>query len=290
SWVGTNPQTVISYYLTKITSPSGSVLNCSYSSMSNVRQMPSFSEDFSISYGLLNSYYTGTLPLRTWNRRYQWSNPVFIEGITWENGSIEFVSSSRQDMDGKKLDQFTIYNKDGSVFNRFLFNYDYFGGTLTRHHEEPGYPQSPDPLNAYPTDYLKKRLKLLSIQQLGGGSPQAESINHYFEYYEGGNLNLPYKSSYAADFWGYYNGRVANTNLVPSGKDVVDGFYHQRVFDFMGADKKPDGGYIKANMLKKVTYPTKGTTTYDYEIHNYMNTSDGIPTYTKIELATIVDA
>lgn len=290
SWVGTNPQTVISYYLTKITSPSGSVLNFSYSSMSNVRQMPSFSEDFSISYGLLNSYYTGTLPLRTWNRRYQWSNPVFIAGITWENGSIEFVSSSRQDMDGKKLDQFTIYNKDGSVFNRFLFNYDYFVGTLTRHHEEPGYPQSPDPLNAYPTDYLKKRLKLLSIQQLGGGSPQAESINHYFEYYEGGNLNLPYKSSYAADFWGYYNGRVANTNLVPSGKDVVDGFYHQRVFDFMGADKKPDGGYIKANMLKKVTYPTKGTTTYDYEIHNYMNTSDGIPTYTKIELATIVDA
>ena len=92
----------------------------------------------------------------------------------------------------------------------------------------------------------------------------------------------PKRFEYATDcwdFWGYYNGKH-NDCSYPSydfKTTVVPGTYPRRIF---AADMMPDPSYMDANILEKITYPTGGTTTFEYEPHKYqkekMDTGGGL--------------
>ncbi|HCA06167.1 hypothetical protein [Chryseobacterium sp.] len=89
---------------------------------------------------------------------------------------------------------------------------------------------------------------------------------------------FPERLSKAQDHWGYYNGVLNNSVLVP--KNISD--YGLSKFNYGGANKDPNPSYSKLGMLKKVIYPTKGYTELEYEGNTYWGERTIMPSlYTK---------
>ncbi len=151
---------------------------------------------------------------------------------------------SRADFAGDKaLTGIRIQN--GNFEKQFVLSYDYFnspsGGTV---------PYSPN-------DYYK-RLKLLSVQQV----KDSEQIPPYtFEY---NSTALPTRNSFQKDAWGYYTSGMGSGTSVsvpsPSGSFTL----------FFGSSLVSEQ-YTKAWVLEKITYPTGGYTTLDYESNKGYN-------------------
>lgn len=91
---------------------------------------------------------------------------------------------------------------------------------------------------------------------------------HEFTYNE--TVRLPKRLSYSQDFWGFYNGK-SNGTLIPS-------MYYGSEY-LSGADRNVDTAYTQANILTKITYPTKGSTTFTYENNNYYDTTTSSNVY-----------
>ena len=98
----------------------------------------------------------------------------------------------------------------------YQFNYDYFicpeqsvGGNYL---SSDDYGSS----STIPTSVLRKRLKLLSVLRKNGTS---QGEKHTFTYNEA--VNLPYKTSFAIDYWGYYNGQQ-NTSTLTNRVQYID--------------------------------------------------------------------
>jgi hypothetical protein len=70
------------------------------------------------------------------------------------------------------------------------------------------------------------------------------------------DINLPDISSNSQDFWGYFNG-ASNTNLLPYSP------YFNKNTSF--ADREVNENYNQAGILKKIVYPTGGSSTFEYE-------------------------
>jgi hypothetical protein len=92
---------------------------------------------------------------------------------------------------------------------------------------------------------------------------------------------LPSIQSKAKDFWGYYNGKVNNKDLVPKMYVYPDEPIAQRfrlhpiagytgteiVLD--GADRLPDESSMKAGTLNMITYPSGGSAIIQYEANTF---------------------
>ncbi|MGA6119348.1 hypothetical protein [Sphingobacterium anhuiense] len=104
--------------------------------------------------------------------------------------------------------------------------------------------------NFFYSYFSNDRLKLDSVKNNNGGV-------YLFRYNE--LVNLPARLSFSQDHWGYYNGKN-NANLLP-----VDPEY-----DFLdGANREVDSNYVQANILTRITYPSKGFTDFVYESNDY---------------------
>lgn len=95
-----------------------------------------------------------------------------------------------------------------------------------------------------------QRLKLDSVKNYNGGT-------YSFTY--NSQISLPSRYSFSQDHWGYYNGKN-NLNLLPIEPEF--GFTD-------GANREVDPNYLQANILERVTYPTKGYTDFEYEPNDY---------------------
>lgn len=73
-------------------------------------------------------------------------------------------------------------------------------------------------------------------------------------------LGLPNRRSQAKDLAGYYNGRTGNTTALPQNEDIQFNNYYPNL-----ANRTPDFNYSVKGTLKKITYPTKGYTLFEYE-------------------------
>lgn len=177
----------------------------------------------------------------------------------------------------KRLNSIDILDKlTGSKIKTYEFNYDYFSCDLS-------FPGS----NSSTSDPLTKRLKLVSIQTIGykpDGSADRSIPPYRFEYNE--SYPLPRKDSYARDHWGYFNGQVNNTNFLPNlTNDILSGnvqltdIFGNRMPDYVikyiinsgGANKGMEPIYAQADILTKITYPTGGYSSFNYEPHSYKN-------------------
>ncbi len=168
-----------------------------------------------------------------------------LNSINWDMGSIEFFASKREDLKSldapKKLDKIIVKNLTGSIIKQFDFYYDYFENQTNTTSSK---------------DYLYKRLKLNSLNELGVG-------NYSFSYIEG---DFPAKNTNAIDYWGFYN-----------GKEYGDNYYTQAYNGLQllsGALKTSDETKMKYGVLKKIKYPTGGNVQFDFEINevNYSGT------------------
>uniref|UniRef100_UPI0025B97AF4 sugar-binding protein n=1 Tax=Flavobacterium sp. UBA7680 TaxID=1946559 RepID=UPI0025B97AF4 len=92
---------------------------------------------------------------------------------------------------------------------------------------------------------------------------QFKDINQNYQFEYNSRNSFPARLSLSQDHWGYYNGK-SNTNIVP----YVSAYELESV-NYNGANKEPDGNFAQIGLLTKITYPTKGYTTFDYEPNDY---------------------
>ncbi|WP_162800982.1 hypothetical protein [Chryseobacterium sp. KLBC 52] len=77
--------------------------------------------------------------------------------------------------------------------------------------------------------------------------------------------NLPDKYSYSADVFGYFNNKF-NSTLIPNLKLLGLPNFSYAIGDLYNyADRTSDFSSAKKGTLTSITYPTKGTTFFDYE-------------------------
>jgi YD repeat-containing protein len=169
--------------------------------------------------------------------------------ILFDNGSIEFHTAARSDVEGpdgyidaQRLTDFVEKDKNGSVLKQFRFYHSYFNGS--------------DPANM--------RLKLDSVKDITDSiHPHPPYVLSYF------NPNsLPPKDTKAIDAWGYFNNQTANTSLLPTDF-VVSPYY----MNFAGGNRLPDTAVtsLENGVLSSIVCPTGGQTSFNYELNEYTN-------------------
>ncbi|WP_343898742.1 hypothetical protein, partial [Chitinophaga japonensis] len=184
----------------------------------------------------------------TSNITYYYHNTSKLKEIVFRQGKVVFYANTmRTDYGGPALDSIVIYSKNASDYERVRkvsFAYDYFYSGNT------------------PANSVDYRLKLLSFtkEDISGGQPET----YRFEY---NNTPLPRVFSYAADYWGFYNGAKYNTSLMPNKLPVQE--ILKRWGNVGTANRAPDDNFIMAGILNKITYPTGGYTTLQFEPNKY---------------------
>ena len=105
------------------------------------------------------------------------------------------------------------------------------------------------------------RLKLANLSEKDPNG--VISKVHTFNYDE--SIPFPNRQSLAQDWWGFYNGQSGNYSLIAS-ENI--GFFSAG-YVVGGANRSPNATAMQVGILKKITYPTGGTTEFDYEPHYY---------------------
>ncbi|HEU4607632.1 MAG TPA: hypothetical protein VFS31_05945, partial [Chitinophagaceae bacterium] len=184
-----------------------------------------------------------------------------LNEITFPNGKVVFNLATADRLDGffpqKALDGITVYGYNNAtgqyeVLKKVKFYQSYFYND-----------------NTY-------RLRLDSLAMLDKTGAVAE--RYVFEY--DNTVQLPKKKSKSRDYWGYYNGKF-NTTLVPHMEipftaGAATGTTTISIGESFAGGRDPDFQYMKANILKKIIYPTGGYTTFEFEVNKYIDDQDNV--------------
>jgi YD repeat-containing protein len=175
--------------------------------------------------------------------RVDYDSPLLLS-ITSTNGkAVTFQYQNRPDNSNDKRLQYMTYS-DVNVVTKFALEYDDFTGNQGVGN------------NSFNGTYLNRRFFLKKISSISLTEPPLE---YSFEYNDAGNL--PHRLSYAQDHYGFYNGQN-NYSLFPSG---VMPYYISWVGAFLPGNRNPSATHTQKGILKKVTYPTGGTESFEYE-------------------------
>jgi YD repeat-containing protein len=91
--------------------------------------------------------------------------------------------------------------------------------------------------------------------------------------------NLPARLSFAQDYWGYYNGQTSNSSLLPQifPTQALYSSFSPPIYSV--GNRNPDSASMQAEMLTQITYPTGGTTTFNYQPNEYTALAEAYQTY-----------
>ncbi|SHN22764.1 hypothetical protein SAMN04488057_11210 [Cyclobacterium lianum] len=155
-------------------------------------------------------------------------------------GKIELEGrNDRQDASARRLSGLKVISSQGRLIKSFSFDHDYYRSTLSNQHIDlPDFIARATP---------NKRLRLLNIRE-NTASPE---LLYQIEYR---GDELPHLFSYSQDHWGFYNGQ-SNQSLIPQYLKFRNANANRLVV--------PDKALIGS--LKKITYPTGGSITYEME-------------------------
>lgn len=172
------------------------------------------------------------------------SRPHYLSKIVYKDQQVEFVYE-RESSDipfGKRLTDIIVKHIRGlqtTQVRRFKFLYDRFD------HD---------------------RLKLSGIKEIG--TEQLERPICNFEYFE--DVTAPTRDSYGIDHWGYFRSNTTKPDQTfPSIKitcDIDPTFPKEGVMWF-SAERTPNLQYTRVQSLKKIVYPSGGSTELIYELH-----------------------
>jgi hypothetical protein len=152
----------------------------------------------------------------------------------------------RQDLEGGpnfRVKEMALFNSDNEVIKTFLLTHSYF--------------------NAGCSEANCKRLKLDQITEVGANSIQNPPF--IFQY---NSTELPARNSYDQDHWGYFNNQ-GNSQLVPNSIEY-NSATNSAVYR-EGADKRPNLTAAQACILRKITYPTGGSTSFTYSLNEVIS-------------------
>lgn len=174
----------------------------------------------------------------------------YLTKITTGNQTVTFSTSKSSLNNGKKLNSIKVNSYDGATIKTINFSYDSIapsniGGNYAPHDQ------------SIKSQY---RLKLNNVKEIASG----ETLTTSFSYNE---TKLPSKRSYAQDYWGYYNGKE-NKTMIPAPQSFMSSWYTEKLSEYRGiggANRNSDENCMQAAILNKIVYPTGGYTIYNYE-------------------------
>lgn len=274
------------WYLDQIVAPDGNTIDFEYTIPSETGSVPCASRSESRSYLLFTEVTEnyGCDPESPSSHMYYTSHnvvfDVYLKKISFSNGQIVFETSARNDIKPvsttslpQKLDKIRIYKKNGESFEEIKsvnFNYDYFINSDPYLNYSTGFYNY-----NYSKTYSSKRLKLLSVTEKSGTSEMPPTRFEYIttNYAYG---DIPDKYSKSQDHWGHFNNAFNTTvqdqpssgmisTLLPPYADV------QRNVFYNGANRTADEVQMQLGTLKKIIYPTGGSTEFGYGINEYGN-------------------
>ena len=177
----------------------------------------------------------------------QWV-PV-LKKITWTQGTVEFYCMQDRTDNGtmQRLTSIRVFSADGLTLAQCDLTQDYFTGANGG------------------------RLRLKKIQT---GKDYTDDITgqlvkvpvYSFEY---DDRPLPYIESLEQDHWGYYNAS-GNTHLTPSVK-IYNPITSAWTTIPNTANRNVNPAAVTIGLLKKITYPTGGSTSFEYESNTQSN-------------------
>ncbi len=261
------------WYITRIVDTYGETISYTYKQTSrNVCRLSSQGESYTptknvaacnlgLPQGKYSVYYSGV------------SIGARIKEIVSKTAKIVFTAdtSNRQDYSqDQALKKVEIFQNGFGNNLITSFNFTYFYTT-----NSSGAITYPSPCVSPSLDELSKRLFLSTIQQKKGSNVFPPHKMYYNQ------ITLPSRTSYAQDYWGYYNGATNNTTLVP--EVYIPNYWspdgptlHQS-----GANRKVAARYAKAGILEKIIYPTGGSSEFAYEGNKATNTDIGFTDFLK---------
>ncbi|WP_163325475.1 RHS repeat protein [Draconibacterium mangrovi] len=210
-------------------------------------------------------------------------NSRYLKSITTNKEKVFFnYSGSRNDLYGAmKLDSVVILDAvSNSRVGKYAFDYGYFSNSSIG----GDYLTDTDYSPSQPSSEQKYRLKLETVSIVNPGD-DSDFNSYSFTYHE--QFNLPIKTSFAKDFWGYYNGQENSSGLygdirhtlIPNFRilSYLDDYYEDFVstnadLDFEEcANRFSHPDYIKTATIKSIVYPTGGKTEFEFEPHEFYN-------------------
>ncbi len=251
---------ITAWHLTRIVAPNGSWAELQYTSHTKTVYTPG---NAMIDGGVSdNQYYT---------------TPPVIEYYSATGLGDEEGRSSYRDIRTATLDRIIFSN--GS---RIEFGYSVLGSTDGDQYKTD--PASTEILNypntirlssisVYPTlntsaiasaSFTHKRnTNGARTSYLGSITVQGEGT-YSFDYYGWNDSSKPYPphNCYGVDHWGYYNGKSGD--YYPAS--TIDQQIQREVI--IGDSRNPDSSFAKLGILSKITYPTGGWSTFEYEPHD----------------------
>ena len=172
-----------------------------------------------------------------------------------QSKTVNFIGNTdRLDLGNtsKRLDYIDF--QTGGKCQRFDFHYSYFKDPTT---------------SSFRFGY---RLKLDSLQELSSFTPTVKKEPWKFRYASSQNADgsqyMPHRLTKRIDHWGFYNGKTLNDDLLVLAPSTDLEISNSGILESYGcADRNSSQDSMKIGILDQITYPTKGTRTYEYEAH-----------------------
>lgn len=180
------------------------------------------------------------------------NTPILLKKINFRSGYISFdYQGGRLDMLDYKLSTVSIYAAGStSPLKKYQFSQSYFNSA-----HDSGYSQYSSKF------YYRMKLDQLSVYDAVLQNTQ----NYSFEYDQQYDMP-PYvrgagpnddSSCWSQDYFGYLNG-ASNQHLIAGYLPTPN----------VGADRSPDYAHAKTCVLKKINYPTGGSTSFEYQLND----------------------
>ncbi|MBR8534942.1 RHS repeat protein [Carboxylicivirga sediminis] len=180
-----------------------------------------------------------------------------LSEIHFSNGKLSFdIASDRQDGQSVRLANVRVYELIENDLYKEIKNIEFLNDA---YFDRPWSGKRVETYKAYENNDKSLKLNAIVVH-----SPNCQAQNYGFEY---NTTKLPARKTTAQDFWGYYNGEHSNNSLVPETKIAsCNGT------TLLGnANRAASALHVQACVLNQITYPTGGTTQFEFEPHYYLN-------------------
>ncbi|HWK02409.1 MAG TPA: hypothetical protein VNS58_02175 [Puia sp.] len=283
------PNRITAWYLTKIQTIKGTVVNFNYTQSAS-----------GFTYSLNHPYVSKNLfpatgqptgPVTSYTPHNSYRN-LLLSSITSSNCNVYFTYDSRIDLNGdKKLTSVKVTDGNGALLKTVNLIQDYFkaNSSVANTYDVQSALWGGPTLDS---NWLTRRLKLTELREISSDSQTV--LSHKFIYNES---SLPLKNSTSRDHWGYFNNAANGGNLLPdlywaypgltitypgpvyicssqtndfgSSNILYQETSHKYYEHYTGANREVDTNYSKAFMLNEIIYPTGGFTQFDFEQNTY---------------------
>lgn len=233
-----------SFVLEKIKFPNNEEVSFSYDkSMSYSHMTYSFSD---IYMDPMNTISCPGTAKQVINRTQNTYHELLLTAITHDGEKVNLNytniiqgAQGRKDLNGGTLALSGVTaNYQGKVVKEMALEHDYFISAGTE------------------DSYKKYRLKLNKVKNL------LDNTEHSFEYNE---EYKPYLSSTSQDLWGYCNGYYGVPIDGNNSKKLIPNLKYVNKDYTEGGDRNVNTNASQAYILKKIIYPTKGSSSFTYE-------------------------